>query len=97
MVFVGVSRLDVLEKHSYALDVGWQTPAGQTAPQGECDRLLTKRGFPLTIRRPAPADADPTGCLDQTDPLASAMNYAIYFAAACILSVGVVGAVRSRL
>jgi hypothetical protein len=96
-IFTGISHLGVLQKHAYAMEVGWQTVEPATPPPGECDRQLVTRGFPLTTRRPASSEEDATGCLDDTNPLANAMNYAIYFALACIVGAGVAEAARNRL
>jgi len=96
-VFAALSHLNVLEKHAYDTGIGWQTTRPATPPPGECDRAMTVKGFPLATRRPTPAAEDATGCLDDTNPLAAAMNYAAYFAVACILAAALTNAVRSKL
>ena len=96
LVFWAIGNLPVLAKHSYATDYGWQTvPAARTtAVQGICDRPLTTKGFPLSTRRPAPAAADPSGCQDQSNPMAGYMNLALYFAAAALISTAIGAAVK---
>lgn len=96
-IFAAVSHLSVLEKHGYDTGTGWQTVKPVASTGGQCDRMLTTKGFPLTTRRPATPAEDATGCLDNTNPLANAMNYAIYFAVACILAAAIANAARSKL
>jgi hypothetical protein len=97
LVFWAIGNLPVLAKHSYATDYGWQTvqtTQQTTAAQGICDRPLTTKGFPLSTRRPAPAAVDPTGCQDQSNPMAGYMNLALYFAAAALISTAIGAAVK---
>lgn len=91
-VFAGVSSLNVLEKHAYMPQAGWNQPT-DNAPglHGVCDIDTATAGFPLAVSRQA---APPDDCLKATNPLAKAMNYALYFAVAGIISVAVVGSVR---
>lgn len=96
-LLAAVSHLKVLEKHGYDTGIGWQTAKPAFPPAGQCDRVLITRGFPLTTRRPATSAEDATGCLDDTNPLANAMNYAIYFALACIVAAAVANAARNKL
>lgn len=90
-VLLGASSLKPLAGRGYALDYGWQTPPQPVSHGGVCDRPLITKGFPLTTARPA---NDPTGCLDARNPLAQAMNVAICFAIASILSVGAVNLIN---
>lgn len=98
LVFVVVAHISALAKESYALDYGWQAAPKHSAVHaigGECDRILTVKGFPLRTQRPD--SNDPTGCSDQTNPLARGLDLALCFALAAIISVGVAEAARSRL
>lgn len=98
-IFAGISHLNVLEKHAYAMEVGWQkvtmTSPTYVSPVGGCKGGGETEGFPLASKRPV-RDIDPNGCLKAPNPLANAMNYAIYFAVACIIGAGVVNVARSR-
>lgn len=96
LVFWAVSSLPVLTKHSYTTDYGWQTARTVQAAgvQGVCDRPLTTKGFPLSTRRPVPAAADPSGCQDQTNPMAGYMNLALCFAVAALISTAIGAAVK---
>lgn len=106
-VFAGISSLNVLEKHAYMPEFGWQqpkvsTPAGIVG--GVCAPLGVRAGFsgpsvgttgfPLSNTRQADAPHD---CLKATNPLARSMNFAIYFAAAAIISVAAFERIRHRL
>jgi hypothetical protein len=94
VVFVAGSKVDAVDKHAYSLDFGWQIPkTGQ--PSGECDRAVTYKGFPLRSSRPADPADDPSGCLDSTNPFAGAMDFALCFAAAGIISAAVVSGIRN--
>lgn len=98
LVFVAVAHISALAKESYALDYGWQTAPKHSAAHttaGECDRALTVKGFPIRTQRPD--SSDPTGCSDQTNPLARGLDLALCFALAAMISVGVAEATRSRL
>jgi hypothetical protein len=94
-VFAGISSLNVLEKHAYMPGFGWNQPADTASGlHGVCDIDTSTRGFPIAATRQA---APPDDCLKVKNPLAQAMNYALYFAVAGIISVGAVEGVRSRL
>jgi len=99
-VFVGVSNLNVLEKHAYMPEFGWDQPkvvenALAGAPiGGVCAPTNVTSGFPLADKRQADLPYD---CLKATNPLAQYMNYALYFAVAAIISVAVFERVRHRL
>jgi hypothetical protein len=94
-LFVGVSSLKALEKHAYMPGFGWQQPADNAAGlHGVCEPTTATTGFPLVTTRQADA---PDNCLKARNPLAHAMNFALYFAIAGIISVGVVESMRSRL
>lgn len=90
-VFVGISTADILERHAYTPGFGWNQPADKTPGNilhGVCASTAVTSGFPLAASRQA---APPDNCLKATNPLAQAMNYALYFAAAAIISVALVG------
>lgn len=94
-VFAGISSLNALEKHAYMPSFGWTQPT-DNAPglHGVCEPTTATSGFPLASSRQAAA---PDNCLKATNPLAMYMNYALYFAVAGIISVGVVESMRPRL
>ncbi|HVV66724.1 MAG TPA: hypothetical protein VHB72_01480 [Candidatus Saccharimonadales bacterium] len=94
IILLGVCRLGFLSHHGYSLQTGWKTPAAQ--PVGECDRMLSHSGFPLTSRRPADSVDDPSGCLDATNPLAQALNVALCFAAASVVAGGIANVIHRR-
>ena len=96
LTFWAIGNLPVLAKHSYSTDYGWQVvqTTGTTTAQGVCDRPLTTKGFPLATLRPTPAAADPSGCQDQSNPMASYMNLALYFAVAALISTAIGAAVK---
>ena len=92
VVFVLVTKISVLTDYSYQLDYGWQNK-GTVQAYGQCDRPLVSKGFPLTTQRPA--KDDPSGCLDETNPLASDINLALCFAFAAIVAVGEASIIRN--
>ncbi len=94
-VFAGISSLDPLEKHAYMPGFGWDEPT-DNAPglHGVCEVDTSTTGFPLATGRQA---APPDDCLKAANPLAKAIDFALYFAVAGIISVGVVEGVRSRI
>lgn len=96
VVFMAWSRLDILQKHAYDLGYGWKE-ATTLYPVGDCGSGYANAGFPLKSSRDDRRDYDPSGCEGGTNVLARDMNYALYFAAAGIVSVGIVEMVRSRL
>jgi hypothetical protein len=97
-VFAGVSTLNVLEQHAYMPSFGWKEPTADYHPGsiigGVCGPTAAINGFPLASTRQA---AIPDNCMKATNPIASAINYALCFAIAGIISVGVVESVRSRI
>lgn len=95
MAFMAWSRLDVLQEHAYDLGYGWQE-ATTVYPAGDCSAGYSNEGFPLKSRRDDRRDYDPSGCEGGANMLARSLDYALYFAVAGIVSVGVVEMVRSR-
>lgn len=91
-VFAAVSNLDSLEKHAYAPEFGWNQPTDNASGlHGVCDISTATTGFPLAVTKQA---APPDDCLKATNPIARSLNFALYFAAAGIISVGAVGGMR---
>lgn len=85
VLFLLAIKIPALNNYAFQLDYGWQSPA-TVQSSGQCDRPLVSKGFPLTTQRPA--KDDPSGCQDETNPLAKELNLALCFAAAAIISVG---------
>ncbi len=92
LILVATINIPALGKHGYVANFGWQTPESQAG--GGCDRALATKGFPLTTQRPA---NDAAGCLDSTNPLARAMNLALCFVAASVISVALTEGIKGRL
>lgn len=90
-LFALAIRIPPLADYSYHLDYGWQRAAA--SPAGQCDKPLADRGFPLTTERPA--KDDPSGCLEETNPLAGYMNLALCFALAAIVGVAEAGVISN--
>jgi hypothetical protein len=84
------------EEHAYMPGFGWVEPNVDNPHNiidGSCEPSTLMSGFPIATTR----QAMPNNCLKDTNLIAASMNYAIYFAAAAIISVGAVGVVRDRL
>ncbi len=100
VAFAGISKLNILDRHAYVPEVGWQWPSETKPPSTDnweyydtCQNKNKTSGFPLADWRGA---ASAVRCLHATNPLASGINYALYFAAAAILSTGIVIAMKER-
>jgi len=94
-VFASVSSLNTLEKQAYMPSIGWQQPTDNASGlHGVCDIDTSTTGFPLATTRQA---APPDDCLKAANPLAQAINYALYFAVAAILSVALAGSFGRKL
>ncbi len=95
-VFVGISSMNALENHAYMPSFGWREPSVDYRPAGiiggVCAPTTATTGFPIASTRQAEI---PDNCMKATNPLAQVMNYALYFAIAAIISVGLVGRMRS--
>jgi hypothetical protein len=97
LVFAGVSTVNLLERHAYMPDVGWQQPkvnASNSVIGGVCATDTATSGFPLATSRQADA---PNNCQKATNPLARSMNYALFFAVAAIIAVGAVSNIQRRI
>lgn len=95
-VFAGISSLNALEKHAYMPGFGWEGPNVDNPDNiigGVCAPATFISGFPIANTR----QAMPKNCLKDTNIIASSMNYALYFAVAAIIAVGVVESVRAKL
>jgi hypothetical protein len=94
LIFAGVSTLSVLGRLAYVPETGWQQPAISSIndSSGGCayDRKTTS-GFPVAYNRQAD---EPYSCLKAMNSLARAVNYALCFAIAAILSVSIVNVMR---
>jgi hypothetical protein len=95
VIFAGVSTVNLLERHAYMPDVGWQQPTDNASGiHGVCAPTTVTSGFPLASAKQADA---PNNCLKAINTLARSMNYALFFAVAAIISVGAVSSLRNRI
>ncbi len=95
-LFVGISSIDMLSRHAYDFGYGWQASTVKY-PAGDCAHPYTNTGFPLKNTKDDRRDEDPSGCEGSSNPLARSMDLALFFAAAAILSAGIVGVAKERL
>lgn len=96
-VFIGLSRLHVLERHAYVPEAGWQQPSASSiaASHGGCSYdPKTTSGFPLVYSRQADL---PYTCLKAKNPLARSLNFAACFALGCVVAVGITELAKERL
>lgn len=96
VVFAAASSLGTLERHAYMPNAGWEQPKASTPAGiigGVCAPTAVTSGFPLASSRQAEI---PHNCLKATNPVARAMNFALSFALAAIVSVALVVTTKGR-